>query len=176
MRITLDIPRLETERLILRGYDAARDFNRLADFFTTEGSRFFLGPADRYGAWRLASAFVGHWVERGFGLFAIEEKTTGDFSGLVGPWSPETAPEPDLSYLLMGDKIGKGYATEAALCARKHLYTDLGWASIASAIDPKNTASIKVAERMGATLDYEHFLPSGETLLYYRHPSPEACK
>lgn len=172
MKISLDIPRLETERLILRGYEPERDFDRLADFYTTEGSRFFLGPLDRYGAWRLASAFVGHWVERGFGLFAIEEKGTGDFCGMVGPWAAETWPEPELAYLLMADKGGRGYATEAALRARDYIYNDLGWTRVASAIEPANKGSIKVAERMGAALDYEHPLPNGGIVHYYRHPGP----
>ena len=114
MKVAFDIPHLETERLILRGYDPARDFDRLADFFTTEGSRFFLGPADRYGAWRLACTFMGHWMEHGFGMFAIEETSTGDFTGLVGPWAAETWPEPEHAYLLMEDKGGRGYATAAA--------------------------------------------------------------
>ncbi|MEM6589203.1 MAG: GNAT family N-acetyltransferase [Pseudomonadota bacterium] len=176
MSFALHIPQLETERLILRGYDPARDFDRLADFFTSEGSRFFLGPADRYGAWRLACCFVGHWVERGYGLFAIEEKSTGDFTGMVGPWAAETWPEPELAYLLMEDKGGRGYATEAALCARNYIYYDLGWATVASAIEPENTGSIKVAERLGATLDYEHPLPNGGIIHYYRHPGPEALQ
>lgn len=174
MKIELNIPRLESERLILRGYDPKRDFDRLADFFTTEGSRYFLGPADRYGAWRLACAFMGHWIEHGFGLFAIEEKSTGDFSGMVGIWAPITAPEPELAYLLMQDKAGRGYATEAALRAREYIYDDLGWSNVVSAIEPANTASIKVAERLGATLDYEHPLPKGGVVLYYRHPGAEA--
>lgn len=176
MKIAVDIPQLESERLILRGYDPERDFDRLADFYSTEGSRFFLGPADRYGAWRLACAFVGHWVERGFGLFAIEEKATGQFCGMAGPWAAETWPEPELAYLLMEDKGGRGYATEAALRARAHIYEDLGWTTVASAIEPENSGSIKVAERMGATLDYEHPLPGGGNVLYYRHPGPEALQ
>jgi RimJ/RimL family protein N-acetyltransferase len=28
--------------------------------------------------------FVRHWQERGFGLWAMEEKTTGNFIGFVG--------------------------------------------------------------------------------------------
>ena len=176
MKTVLDIPRLETDRLILRGYEPARDFDRLADFYTTEGSRFFLGPQDRYGAWRLACTFIGHWVERGFGLFAIEEKSTGDFVGMVGPWAAETWPEPELAYWLTADKAGRGYATEAALRARGFIYDDLGWTTVASAIEPDNTASIKLAKRMGATLDYEHPLPGGGKVIYYRHPGANAHK
>lgn len=174
MKITVDIPTLESERLILRAYDPARDFDRLAAFMATDKSRFFLGPLDRYGAWRLAATFVGHWVQRGFGLFAIEEKETGDFSGMAGPWAPETWPEPELAWFLTPDKEGRGYGTEAALCARSYIYDQLGWDNVASAIEPDNAASIKLAERMGARADYEHPLPKGGVVVYYRHPGPEA--
>ena len=176
MKISLEIPRLETERRILRGYDPKRDFDRLAAFMATEKSRFFLGPIDRYGAWRLASCFVGHWVERGFGLFAIEEKSSGVFCGMAGPWAAETWPEPELAWWLMEDKEGHGYGTEAAICARNHVYNDLGWTSIASAIEPDKLGSIKLAERLGASFDYEHPLPGGGSVLYYRHPAPEAVQ
>ncbi|MEL7395818.1 MAG: GNAT family N-acetyltransferase [Pseudomonadota bacterium] len=176
MKIEINIPRLESERLILRGYDPEQDLDRLAAFMETEKSRFFMGPMDRYGAWRLGCAFLGHWAQRGFGLFAIEEKATGDFSGLVGPWAAETWPEPELAWLVLADKEGRGFATEAALCARNFIYDDLGWTTIASAIEPDNAGSIKVAERLGATADYEHALPNGGTVVYYRHPAPEVVQ
>lgn len=176
MKLDVTIPRLESERLILRGYDSDRDLDRFAAFMETEKSRFFMGPTDRYGAWRLGCAFVGHWAMRGFGLFTIEEKATGDFSGLVGPWAAETWPEPELAWLLLEDKEGKGFATEAALCAREYIYGDLGWTTVASAIEPDNLGSIKVAERMGAKADYEHPLPNGGSVIYYRHPAPEVAQ
>lgn len=173
MKITLDVPQLETERLILRVYDPEQDFERLAAFLATDKSRFFLGPTDRYGAWRLACTFVGHWVERRFGLFAIEEKGTGEFSGMAGPWAPESWPEPELAWFLMPDKEGRGYATEAALRARSYIYEILQWDTVASAIEPDNAASVKVAERLGAKADYEHVLSNGGVVVYYRHPGPE---
>lgn len=175
MKIALEIPTLETERLTLRGYDSARDFERFATFMASEGSRFFMGPLDRYGAWRLALTFTGHWVERGFGLFAIEEKETGAFIGMVGPWAAETWPEPELAWFLTPDKEGKGFGGEAALAAREYIYEVLKWKSVASAIEPSNAASIKLAARLGAKAEYEHPLPNGGVVVYYRHPAPEAA-
>ena len=39
---------------------------------------------------------MGHWVIRGFGVWAVEEKATGDFCGIVGLWYPEGWPEREM--------------------------------------------------------------------------------
>jgi RimJ/RimL family protein N-acetyltransferase len=44
---------------------------------------------------------------------------------------------------------GKGYATEAARAALEWAFGELGRASVMSMIHPDNTASIRVAERLG---------------------------
>ena len=100
---------------------------------------------------------------------------TGAFIGMVGPWAAETWPEPELAWFLTPDKEGKGFGGEAALAARDYIYEVLKWESLASAIEPSNAASIKLAERMGAKAEYEHPLPNGGVVIYYRHPAPEAA-
>ena len=58
--------------------------------------------------------FPVHWVLRGYGPFALEDKATGAFIGVAGPWFPEGWPEPEITWALMLGQTGKGYATEAA--------------------------------------------------------------
>ncbi|MEO0372579.1 MAG: GNAT family N-acetyltransferase [Pseudomonadota bacterium] len=176
MQITVTIPELETERLILRAYDDARDLDRFAAFMETDASRFFMGPMDRYGTWRLGCAIMGHWMRYGYGLFAIEEKSSGEFAGLTGVWEAETWPHPELAWMLTQDKEGKGYATEAARRARDYIFNDLNWTSLVSAIEGENAGSMKVADRLGAKPDFEHTRPNGIKVIYYRHPAPEALQ
>ena len=95
---------------------------------------------------------LGHWLLRGFGNWALEEKSTGVFVGWCGLWFPEGFPEPEVGWGLMRDKHGRGYATEAAMRARAYAYETLGWKTAISLIGRDNHRSIRVAERLGATL------------------------
>jgi RimJ/RimL family protein N-acetyltransferase len=99
--------------------------------------------------------YAGQWLLRGYGIWALEERATGRFVGQAGLWFPEGWPEPEVHWLLMGEATGRGLATEAARCVRDHARDDLGWATVISCIDPANVASVRVAERLGATPEGE---------------------
>lgn len=169
----LHIPTVETERLILRAYRQS-DFEAFAEFYTTERSRFVGGPMTRELAWRALGTHLGHWALRGYGFWAVEEKGSGTFCGHVGLWNPEGWAGPEVGWVLMGHAEGRGIALEAALAARAHAYGTLGWTTAVSAIDPGNTRSIRLAERMGCTheSDFQHVRLG--LMQVWRHPAPEA--
>ncbi len=165
------IPRLETERLILRAPSEA-DLNAEAEFFASDASRFVGGPLRRDETWRAIAMMLGHWMIRGYGFWGVEEKSTGVYVGHVGLWYPEAWPEAEIGWTLMSGFTGKGYATEAAQAARAHAYDVLGWDTAVSLIAPDNVGSRKVAERLGASheTDYDH--PAYGTLQVWRHLGP----
>lgn len=167
------IPRLETERLILREFREA-DASAFADFFEDEHSTFYGGPAERWEAWRKFAVYPGHWALRGYGPFALEAKATGAFVGVCGPWFPEGWPEPEITWALMLGETGKGYATEAARRALDFAYFELGWRTVISSIDPRNAPSIALAKRLGATYEGDFEFPFA-TLGIYRHAAPGAA-
>lgn len=170
---THNIPVLETERLVLRGLQAS-DFEPFAAFLATDAARFVGGPCNPVDAWRRMSAYAGSWALRSFGKFAVEEKATGKFAGVVGPWFPEGWPEPEIAWTLLSEFQGKGLAAEAATRALRFAYDTLGWTTAVSCMDPLNQPSIALAERLGATLEGPtEIKPYGEALLY-RHRGPEA--
>lgn len=167
-----EIPSLETENLILRGFQES-DLQAEYDFFTTERSKFVGGPMTPEQVFRVIASFAGHWLLKGYGFWAIEKKATGQYLGRAGLWNPEGWPEREIGWTLMGNGEGKGVGFEAAKAARDYAYNTLGWTTAISMIDPVNLRSIKLAERLGATFErsftHERF---GETGIY-RHPSPE---
>src|SRR5690606_33968541 len=134
-----------TQRLILRAI-RPEDFEPFAAFMATEGSRFIGGPCDRVEAWRRLACYAGAWNLSGFGRFALEEKAGGRFVGLVGPWFPEGWPEAEISWTLMPEFQGKGYAREAALRSLQFAYAELGWTTAVSCVDARNGPSIRLAE------------------------------
>jgi len=171
--MTLTIPTLETKRLTLRAPSAA-DFPAFAEFYASERSKFVGGPASPEASWRNLASEIGHWALRGYGRWAVVEKSSDRFCGIVGLWCPLGWPEPEIGWDLMAGFEGKGYATEAALAARAFAYGTLHWSTAVSLVTKENAASRAVAQRMGAARDgtftHDRFGP----LEIWRHPAPEA--
>ena len=91
-----------------------------------EVARFIGGVCDRAESWRRLATIVGHWQPRGYGMWALEEKGSGDFCGSVGLWFPEGWPELEVGYWLARAKQGRGYAAEAVIRSRVYAHEVLG--------------------------------------------------
>lgn len=90
-----------------------------------------------------------HWEQHGFGTWAMEERATGRLVGRSGVAFHRLWPDdPELGWGVDPPLWGRGYATEAALAALEHAWT-LGIPRVVSLIHPQNTASIRVAEKLG---------------------------
>ncbi len=171
---TSNIPTLETKRLILRGPEAA-DYPDFKATFASYRSRFMGGPLNPYEAWMLYAAEIGHWNIRGYGMWMIHDKATDETLGMAGGWFPAQWPEQEIAWIIWPDKAGQGYALEATHAARRYFYGQLGWDGAVSYIDPKNLASIRLAERLGAVKDKDAVTVDGNDVVY-RHPSPEKMR
>ena len=160
--------RLETERLILRWFRE----NDLDDFY--EMSRDpevmrFLGdvkPMDRMFTWRQMATFMGHWYFRGYGIWAVEEKSSGRVVGRIGFMNPVGWPAFELGWTLARDNWGKGYATEGARRALEYAFTEMNRDHVISLIAPDNVASIRVAERLGERVEGETTVMERGVLIY----------
>ena len=137
---TLKIPEIDTERLRLR-LPSEADFKAEVTFYDSDRSDGVGGRRAPDQVWRHLAAMIGHWVLRGYGLWAIEEKATGVYCGRVGLYCPDGWPEPEIGWTLMAHAEGRGIAYEAALAARDYAYGTLGWTTAISLIGPGNTRS-----------------------------------
>lgn len=162
----------ESERLYLRGWRPS-DFEAYAAYYANEETaRYVGGRMTRDKAWRHFAAMVGHWSLKGFGFWAVEEKTSGAFVGCIGLWEPEGWPELELGYWLTTEAQGKGYATEAAVRSRRFAFEEMGATTLVSFIAPENEPSIRVAKRLGARLEKTIDLLDLGTHCVFRHPRP----
>jgi RimJ/RimL family protein N-acetyltransferase len=149
-----DGPVIQTKRLILRrwcGADVAPNTSMLADpgtarFITADGKPV---TSDLVG-WRNAAIMSGHWVLHGFGMFVVEEKSSGKFAGRVGPWFPPGWPGFEVGWGIANGFRGNGYAVEAARAAIDWSFATFDLDRIVHCIDRENTASQAVARRLGA--------------------------
>jgi RimJ/RimL family protein N-acetyltransferase len=107
-----------------------------------------------------------HWAEHGFGHWAVEPVTgplAGGMIGFVGvaypTFLPELATRPELGWRLASASWGSGFATEAADAARHDAFTRLNLPELISIIHPDNDRSRRVAEKVGMTIERQHFNP-----------------
>lgn len=155
---------VETDRLLLRQWKES-DFEAYAAYYADEEmARYVGGLHGRERAWRRLASLIGHWSLRGYGYWAVEEKSTGRFVGCAGLWLSDGWPELELGYWILRDMQGRGYATEAAVRSRDYAFDVVGAKSLVSYIHPENGPSKRVAEKAGA-----HFDEIIELLTYGRH-------
>lgn len=151
------IPRLETERLILREWraDDREPFAAMnADPRVVEHLSRALDRAE-------SDAFIerieARWAADGHGLWAVERRADGRFIGFTGLTPPtfEAAFTPcvEIGWRLAPDAWGAGYATEGARAALAFGFERLGLDEIVSFTVPDNVRSRAVMERIGLTRD-----------------------
>jgi [ribosomal protein S5]-alanine N-acetyltransferase len=116
---------------------------------------------------------AGMWTLRGFGQWAIEVKASGDFIGRAGVWFPEGFPGIEAGWVIGHEHWGAGYATEAGREALRQAFATLGVTQVISLIDPENTASRRVAEKLGGTVDKTAVF-RGHRTLFYAYTAPPA--
>lgn len=164
-----EIPIIETEHLRLRA-PYASDFEAFSEFRMSERASSVGGPYTRAEAYAQFGELFGHWVLRGFGRWIVADRETDEPLGLVGLWFPEGWPEPEIAWSVFKGGEGKGIAFEAAIAAREHAFSILGWTTAISLIVDDNPRSYALARRLGANFEapYEH--PILGSMQVWRHP------
>jgi RimJ/RimL family protein N-acetyltransferase len=120
----------------------------------------------RMETWRHLAMIVGHWHLRGFGMWGVFEKESGALVGRAGFHQPEGWPDFELGWTFGRNWWGRGYATEAAQRCVRFAFEEMGRDHLISLIDPANVASIRVAERIGETLQGDTQLGEHRLLVY----------
>ena len=146
---------LETERLKLRPLreDDLREMCTL------------LGDAEALVHWGepLGRGETRGWIESnvarydsdGFGRCAVVLRSTGELVGDCGliRTTVETALEVELGWIVRRSHWGLGIATESAAAWRDYAFAVLALERIVSMVAAENTASRRVAEKLGMTVE-----------------------
>jgi RimJ/RimL family protein N-acetyltransferase len=149
---------VETERLLLRRW-RADDAPALAAINADPEVMRFIGRGAVLGRGLsddLITRFEREWRERGFGLWAMEERAApGEllgFCGLTVPmFLPEVLPAVEVGWRLARGAWGRGLATEAARAALAFGFEEQEMAEIVAIVQPENVRSLRVAEKLGMT-------------------------
>ena len=159
---------LKTERLRMRWF-REEDHEQFCKISSDPEVMRFLGdgkPMNPMEVWRQMATFMGHWYFRGYGIWAVEEKSTGNLVGRIGFMNPAGWPGFELGWTLGREFWGRGFATEGARRALEYAFTDMDRNHVISLIAPDNLASIKVAERLGEKVEGQTEVIGRQVFIY----------
>ncbi|MCP4640547.1 MAG: GNAT family N-acetyltransferase [bacterium] len=142
----------ETERLTLRPFtmdDLSAVFERTSD---PEVMRFHDGPLTMGDTRAGLESVIRHATDAApFGIRAVVVKATNRNVGFCNLGSlPRLEGSPvEISYDIVRDCWGNGYATEAAARLIRHGFEDMDLPEIIAVVNPLNVASARVVEKLG---------------------------
>ncbi|MCI0875323.1 MAG: GNAT family N-acetyltransferase [Chloroflexi bacterium] len=154
---------LETDRMILR-FQQASDVEFLVDLWSNpEVTRYMGGSRDQD---TLRSGFEetakDPYAER-FVLWPLIDKDSGKPVGHCGLLDKqvEGKTEIELVYVLAPTAWGRGYATEIGIALKRYAFGEMSIRRLIALTEPRNTASEKVAVKIGMRLEKEVTRPGG---------------
>ena len=99
----------------------------------------------------------GHPKFPELGLWATVDRSTGAFLGRCGllPWDIEARHEVELAFLIDKARWGQGLAIEAASAIASYARKVLALHRLICLITPGNSASVRIAEKVGMAYERE---------------------
>ncbi len=152
----MNIPVLETDRLILRSH-TKKDFSASLKMWSDPITVKFIGGkvSTSQQTWARVLNYAGHWQLMDFGYWVVEEKFSGKFVGEVGfadfkrEMEPSIDGVPELGWAIAPEFHGQGYATEALRSVINWGDSHFENSRTVCIINPENLVSIKVAGKCG---------------------------
>jgi RimJ/RimL family protein N-acetyltransferase len=175
---------LQTDRLILRRWREADRTPFAAMNADPEVMRHFATPLTPGESDASVDRIERHFVEHGWGLWALERRDSGEFIGFTGLWDAtfdaHFTPAVEVGWRLRRSAWGQGFAYEAAQASITDGYERVRIPEILSFTATTNERSWRVMERLGMRRvdggEFEHpGVPSGHPVrphVLYRFPQP----
>lgn len=160
-------PIIETDRLLLRE-PILDDWPGFAELMVSDRAKYMGGPFSLCSAWGIFCQGIALWPLFGIGNLSIVLRESNQCLGQIEINQGPRFPEPELGWQLNAEAEGKGFAFEAAVAMREWAFFDRDLTTLVSYIDPDNARSIRLAERLGATIDENAPKQDPEDLVY-RH-------
>ena len=145
------IPRIETDRLILRAATMA-DFPAWAHLLVPDDAGFLGGPHSEAEALEAFCVYVAGSLLHGHGLWSVTTKTDDAVLGVSSSSASMGDAEPELGWMMLPRARGAGLRHRSRpRRARLGLWAQAGLSTLVSYMHPENAASIALARRLGAT-------------------------
>lgn len=147
---------IRTERLTLRPYTEADVEPTFAYYSVPEVARYLLTPpwTREDAVARVAERIPRTGLETPSRALALVVEHEGRVVGDVVLWATDaTGAKGELGWVLHPDASGRGFATEAAAAVLEIGFAHYGLHRIVAQMDARNTASARLAERLGMQLE-----------------------
>jgi ribosomal-protein-alanine N-acetyltransferase len=144
--VVFDTPRLTGRRL-----DAA-DIDAMFAIYGDAVAMRWVGdgePITREGCVQWVEVTHANYDRRGYGMFALEDKGSGQVVGFCGIVHPNGQAEPEVKYALLRSRWGQGLATEAVRALMRYGVQVHGLTHVIATTAPANTASHHVLLKAG---------------------------
>ncbi|MBK1690182.1 GNAT family N-acetyltransferase [Rubrivivax gelatinosus] len=165
------IPTLRTQRLDLIPPDVGCDSAYQRFYTDGEASVAYGGPLTPAAAWSRLAYDIGAWHLQGFGVWALRCREDSAIIGVCGFWQGRGWPR-ELTWWLLPEARGQGYALEASLAVTKHAYSEFGWGAVQTYCADANNAAIALILRLGGSKVARQAFPDGEHRNVYLIPRP----
>ena len=162
---------LETERLRLRKFNYS-DASFILELTNSPGWLKCIGDrnirtkedAINY----IMNGPLKSYATYGFGLSAVELKTSGKLIGMCGLLKRDYLDHPDIGFAFLPDYMGQGYAFEIASATVNYATETLAISTILATVLPTNEKSIRLLAKIGMTFCKPIMSPvDGAELLLY---------
>jgi len=158
---------LTTARLVLRPFTAG-DLDVAHAMWAAPAMRRYLWDDVVIGrdvAAGVLRASAEDFATRGFGLWRVHERATGELIGFCG-CRTAGGPEPELIYGVRPAWWGQGLAVEASTAVLDHVLVTLVHTDVMAATDPPNLASLRVMQKLGMAFERRATLNGLDTVFY----------
>jgi len=164
---------LETERLLIRELDAARDAEFVFELLNTPKFIKYIGDRGVRSVEQardfIENRYRQSYKDHGFGLFAVDLKADSIQVGICGFVKRDTLPEPDLGFAFLPQFEGRGFGFESADAVLRYGRVDLGINTVLAITSPDNEISGQVLGKLGFRFDRLIEMPDGEVLRLYQN-------
>lgn len=165
----MDIPSLHTERLELIPPDRRCDAAYQRFYTDPDASAAYGGPLTASATWARLAFDVGAWTLQGFGVWAIRTRHDQEMIGVCGYWQGRGWPR-ELTWWLLPEHRGRGFALEASRAAIAHAYDTWGWEAVETYTNDSNLAARALVAWLGGIQIDRRMFPDGDERYVYSIP------
>lgn len=165
----MSTPLFETPRLRCRRW-RADDLAPLHAVYSDPEAMRWVGdgrPITRAECERWLEVTEANYAVRGYGMFALEDRGSGEVVGFCGLVHPGGQPEAEVKYAFRRSHWGRGLATEAVSALLAYGAARHALSRVIATVAPGNTASQRVLAKAGMRLAEHRRNDDGSLTLVY---------
>lgn len=108
------------------------------------------GPINEGQTWSRLKSDLGSWYLLGFGVWVVQLKLSDTLVGTCGFWQGKDWPT-ELTWWILPEYRGQGFATEASKLAIAHAYNDFNWDRVETYMNDDNVAARSLVQKLGGS-------------------------